>query len=136
MTKDKELMYYGVALLLLLPILFYLFYMIINEPKVHGCGSGCRGQCRMGKNAMRMKDLGVIFVKMEGCIHCQRLQELLENNKVDNLVKVVDSNSPKVAELMKEYGEISGFPTLISIKTKKMLVGGRAKIEDILNDLS
>ncbi len=138
MLKDRELMYYGTALLLL-PILFYLFYVIIfgeSGGKVYGCGRSCKGSCRMGQNAIKLKELDVIFVKMEGCIHCKRLQELFENNKVDDLVKVVDSDSPKVEELMEEYGKINGFPTLISAKTKKMVVGGRAKIEDILNELS
>ena len=137
-NKDKELMYYG-AVLLLLPVFFYLFYVIIfsdNQYIVHGCGSGCKGNCKMGKNAKRMKELSVIFVKMEGCIHCTRLQSLLENNKVDNLVDIVDSDSPRVAALMREYGEFKGFPILISVKTKKKVVGGRSKLEDILDELA
>ena len=139
-NNEKEFMYYGGALLILLVFLYIIYTVIYDDDNnkkniVHGCGSKCKGNCRMGINAKRMKELKVIFVKMEGCIHCKRLQSLLENNKVDNLVEIVDSESPRVVELMKEYGTFSGFPTLISVKTKKKIIGGRSKLEDILDEL-
>ena len=133
-----NVLYYGMAILLL-PIIIYLFVVIMfgeNYTKeIKGCGPRCKGECRMGKNAKRIRDLNIIFVKMEGCIYCKRLEELLAVNNVSELIIRVDSNSDDVKKLSSKYGEINGFPTLISITTGKKIVGARASIEDIIQDL-
>ena len=133
--KGADVINVGV-MILILPILIYLCYLLCGGKAIKGCGEKCNGQCKMSRNANKMQDLDITFVKMEGCIHCERLMNLLKENNVDNLVNIVDSNSPKVEELMKKYGNISGFPTLISASTKKMIVGGRKDLEQIITDLS
>lgn len=132
-------------LMILLFTLLYLLYMTIDlfkillfgdHKSVKGCGEGCHGDCKMKRNGQLLKDLRVIFVKMNGCIHCKRLQELLDNNNVNNLITIIDSESPEVNELRNKYGEFDGFPTLISETTGKKLIGNRPNIDAIIRELS
>lgn len=130
--------FYNGLTILLVPLIIYLLYLIIfaDDKRIVGCGSSCRGECKMSKHAKQMRDLNIIFLKMEGCGHCTRLKELLDKNNLTNQVKIVDSNSPQVDTLKNKYGEINGFPTLISETTGKKMVGGRSNIEDVLAALS
>ena len=132
-------------LIILLLILMYLLYTTIDLFKVlifggnkmvKGCGEGCRGNCKKSKDEQMIKELKIIFIKMNGCIHCKRLQELFNTNDVNDLIITIDSESPVVNELRNKYGEFDGFPTLISEVTGKKLIGNRPNIDVIIKELS
>ena len=136
--EDKHHMYIVLLISFFMLVMFttVMLCMKMHKKRVMGCGEGCRGRCKMTENAKRLKDLDVVLVKMEGCIHCKRLKELLDKNNVSNLLTIVDSESPEVNGLRDKYGPIDGFPIMISILTGKKLMGGRGKIEDIIEELS
>lgn len=136
--EEKHHMYIVLLVSFFMLIMFtsVMLCMKMHKKHVRGCGEGCKGKCKMSENAKRLKDLDVVLIKMEGCIHCKRLKELLDKNNVSNLLTIVDSDSPEVNELRSKYGRIDGFPTMISILTGKKLMGGRGKIEDIIEELS
>ena len=136
--EDKHHLYMGLLVILFLFIMLtsVMLCMKMNKKRVMGCGSGCKGRCKMSANAKRLKDLDVVLIKMEGCVHCQRLKQLLDENNVSNLFTIIDSESSEVNELRERYGDINGFPTMISMTTGKKVMGGRRRVEDIINELS
>ena len=137
--SDKSYQYIFLLSISFLFLIMSMMYFCIkkhHQKHIIGCGKECKGNCKMSENARRFGEMDLILIKMDGCIHCSRLMDLLERNNLINLLKVIDSNSNDVDVLRQKYGAIDGFPTMISVVTGKKLVGGRQKIEDIIEELS
>ena len=132
---------YDMAIMLFVLLIMFIYAVRLcmctrGKKQVIGCGPRCTGNCKMSEKANKLNDLNVLFVKMEGCIHCQRLKELLVKHNVSNLFTEIDSDSPELNRLIEKYGEIPGFPTLISVTTGKKHIGGCNNIDEIIKKLS
>lgn len=76
-----------------------------------------------------LKNLELKVYVMERCGYCTRLKDVLKDYL--NVIELRDSSDQKWKDIINEIG-ISGFPTIVSEKNGKVLVGYRSSIDEIL----
>lgn len=76
-----------------------------------------------------LKNLELKVYVMERCGYCVRLKEVLKDYL--NVIELRDSSDLKWRDIINEIG-ITGFPTMISEKNGKVLVGYRSSIDEII----
>jgi thiol-disulfide isomerase/thioredoxin len=82
-----------------------------------------------------LKNLNVVYIKMDSCPYCKKMDEFLKKNNYINDVKSVDVNTDIGRKLTNKY-KINGFPALVSLKTNKSMTGYTDNIDNIITSLS
>ena len=82
-----------------------------------------------------LKNLDVVYIKMDSCPYCKKMDEFLKKNNYINDVKSVDVNTEIGRKLTNKY-KINGFPALVSLKTNKSMTGYTENIDNIITSLS
>lgn len=83
----------------------------------------------------RFKDANPTLYKSPTCGHCRTLIELLDKNKVTDLVEIVDINTPEGKARFAALGE-HGVPVLESKTNGKRFVGSTNDMKKIIEKIS
>jgi len=76
-----------------------------------------------------LKSLELKVYVMERCGYCTRLKDVLKDYL--NVIELRDSRDQKWKDIINEMG-ILGFPTMVSEKNGKVLVGFKSSVDEIL----
>ena len=86
-----------------------------------------------GSLADELKALDVVFLKMNGCGHCERAFGEINSLGLQDSLQIIDIDSPEAAVYLEQL-KPQGFPTFFSRTTGKTVTGGKP-IEVIINEL-
>jgi len=82
-----------------------------------------------------LRDLKLKVYYLDGCGYCKLFKETLKpytHHKNEEIIELRDATKPNWTSILKELN-ISGFPTTVSEKTKKQLIGYVPSIDTVIN---
>lgn len=86
-----------------------------------------------GSIADELKALDVVFLKMNGCGHCEKVFNEINQLGLQDSLQIIDISTPEAAVYLEQL-KPEGFPTFFSKTTGKVTTGGKP-IEVIINEL-
>lgn len=92
------------------------------------------------KSLEELKSLDVVFLKMNGCGHCERVFSDINNmvkkhsnSQLQDYIQIIDIDTPEAKPYLDQL-KPNGFPTFFSKTTGKVVTGGKP-VQVIINEL-